>query len=333
MIAFIFGIAIIILYTFTNGLKDGTNAIATVLGSRSMSPRAAIITAAVLELVSPFAAYLTAFKVSGTVQSIVNTGADFFALSGMRLVICAMLSAALWNAAMIKLKMPSSSTHSMVGALCGAAIAAGGTAAVNWQALLLSVVLFMFLTPMIGFAAGFLCMKVVDGLTRSSHAHINKFFKRAQVFNLVFLSFNHSFNDSQKSIGIMMMLYGAFVGWAVSPPVWMALSVGAALCAGVVFSGYGVVKTVGGGIYRLRPKHAFSAQIASSAVIFTSSLLGAPVSSGQIVVSSITGVGSSDRANAVRWFAVKNIALSWLFTLPSSAAISAAVYYLSLLIF
>jgi PiT family inorganic phosphate transporter len=143
---------------------------------------------------------------------------------------------------------------------------------------------------------------------------------------MTFLAFNHSFNDSQKSVGIIMLLMGVELGYTGTFPVWVLAGAAAALSLGIAFGGFKIIKTVGTGIYKVKPMHSFASQLTAGSVIFVSSLIGAPVSASQIVSSSIMGVGSAERVSAVRWGTVKKIMFSWFFTLPVVALLGALFF-------
>lgn len=322
MIWFVAVCTLIFFYSFVSGVKDGPNAFATIIASRSIKASTALIIASVVELISPFAIYLVGFKVASTVFSIASFDIASLAFnSGITIILSTLLGTIFWNFFMLKIKMPSSSTHSLIGSLCGAIITVCGIYSVNWEVLLFKVVLMMFLTPVLCFVSGFLIMKLIDFLTRKSDLKVNKFFIKAQPFNMVFLSFNHAFNDSQKSVGIVMLLSVVCFKTFEAVPVWTIAGISIMLALGTFFAGYNIIKTIGIGIYRVRPKHSFASQLSSSFVILLSSVLGIPVSSGQIVSSSVIGVGSAQKYKSVRWPVVKNILLSWLITLPATFSV------------
>ena len=333
-IIFIIITILIYLFTFLNGIKDGPNAIATIVASRSIKAEKALIIAAIMEFIAPFLTYLIGFSVADTVAHLINI--DFskqFQNLGIVFLASAVFSAVVWNLLMVKLKLPASSSHSLIGSLIGAGIVAYGLNNIDWTGFLLKVILVMFSAPFIGFITGYIIMKITDYITVNSHPDVNKFFIRAQGFNMVFLSLNHSLNDSQKSIGIVMLLYMlCFNTVGTSVPIWIVGTAGLMLALGILIGGFRIITTIGNGIYRIRPKHSFSSQLSSSLVILVSTFLGAPVSTSQIVSSSIMGVGSAQKIKSVRWLVVKKILLSWVLTIPAAAVFGGSLYYLGSLI-
>lgn len=327
---FFYTITILILFfAFINGVKDGPNTIATTIASRSIKPRKALIIAAVVEFLAPFTVYAMGFKVAQTISGLVNINMHADSINkGMMFISAAVLSAIIWNLLMLKLKMPSSSSHSLIGSLIGAGIAAYGIYQINWADFFIRVILIMIATPFLGFVAGFIIMKIIDFLTCNSHISVNRFFLKSQIWGLFFLSFNHSVNDFQKSAGVIMLLYAICYGGAGVAPVWVVSLCGASLALGLYFGGYRIIRTVGEGIYRLRPKHSFASQVSASAIVLVSTLTGSPVSTSQIVSSSVMGVGSSQKIKSVRWILVKNILISWLVTIPAAALLGSGLYFL-----
>jgi PiT family inorganic phosphate transporter len=311
---------IILCFTYVNGFHDGCNAVATLIASRAMSPHKALALAAAVEFLTPLAVLAIGSGVADTMKTIVNEAA--YTAPGVRQTALAfitggILAAIVWNVSTWLLGLPASSSHALVGGVIGAGLAAFGAAQINWQSILVKVVLMIFLTPAVGFVAGFLMMKLIKLICRNAGPEAGRFFNIAQIFNMIFLAFNHSFNDSQKSVGIILLLMGVELGYEGPAPVWALLLSGLALALGISFGGFRIIRTVGTGIYRVRPQHSFASQLTAGAVILLSSLAGAPVSASQIVSSSIMGVGAAERMSAVKWGTVKKILFSWFFTLPA----------------
>lgn len=328
--------ALIFVFTYVNGFHDGCNVVATLIASRAMKPRPALAYAAVVEFLSPFAILLIGSSVSDTIQKLV--GRAFYTDATARgtalaFITAGILSAILWNLTTWKFGIPASSSHALIGGVVGAGLAAFGTGAIAWNYFWGRVVLMIFLTPLVSFAVGFLILKLLMLLTRQAGVGVNKFFTYAQWVNMTFLAFNHSYNDSQKSIGIVLILLGIYGSDVSVIPLWAIAGAAICLAGGIAFGGFKIIKTVGTGIYKVQPVHSFASQLSAGAVILASSLLGAPVSASQIVSSSIMGVGSAERYKAVRWNVAGRILLSWFITIPVVACLGAILFFLFSMIF
>jgi PiT family inorganic phosphate transporter len=318
-------------FTYVNGFHDGCNAVATLIASRAMSPHKALALAATVEFLTPLAVLVIGSSVADTMKSIVYESAYIDPAvkhTALAFIAAGIIAAILWNVSTWLLGLHASSSHALVGGVMGAGAAAFGFMQVNWYNILVKVVLMIFLTPAVGFICGFLVMKLINLLFRNAGKGANKFFNIAQIFNMIFLAFNHSFNDSQKSVGIILLLMGVELGYTGPAPVWALLCAGLALAMGIAFGGFRIIKTVGTGIYRVKPQHSFASQLTAGTVIMLSSLIGAPVSASQIVSSSIMGVGSAERVSAVRWNTVKKILSSWFFTLPIVGVLGYALFFI-----
>ena len=323
-------IALVFVFTYVNGFHDGCNVVATLIASRAMKPHPALAWAAVVELLSPFAILVVGSSVSDTIKKLV--GESFYTDPAMRstalaFITAGILAAILWNVTTWRFGIPASSSHALIGGVVGAGLAAFGTGAISWGYFWGKVVLMIFLTPVISFIVGFLILKLLLLLTRNAGVGINKFFTYAQWFNMTFLAFNHSFNDSQKSIGIVMILLGIYGGSVDAIPVWAIACAALCLSCGIAFGGFKIIKTVGTGIYKVQPIHSFASQLTAGTVILSASLLGAPVSASQIVSSSIMGVGSAERYKAVHWNVAGKILTSWFITIPIAGTLGAILYF------
>lgn len=328
--------AMVFVFTYVNGFHDGCNVVATLIASRAMRPKPALACAAIVEILSPFAILVIGASVSDTIKKLV--GENYYIDPGARSVALAFISAGilaaiLWNLSTWLLGIPASSSHSLIGGVVGAGIAAFGTGAIAWSYFWTRVVLMIFVTPLASFFVGFLILKLLLLLTKNAGVGINRFFTYAQWVNMTFLAFNHSYNDSQKSIGIIMILIGIYGGSTATIPLWAIGCAAVCLACGIAFGGFRIIKTVGTGIYKVRPIHSFASQLTAGTVILVSSLLGAPVSASQIVSSSIMGVGSAEHVKSVRWNTAGRILLSWFITIPIAGSIGALLYFVFSLIF
>ena len=335
-ISFLLLTGMIFVFTYVNGFHDGCNVVATLIASRAMRPHPALVWAAVVEFLSPFAILVVGSSVSNTIQKLV--GESFYTDPGSRntalaFITAGILAAIVWNLTTWRFGIPASSSHALIGGVVGSGIAAFGTGAVSWSYFWGKVVLMIFLTPLISFLLGFLVLKLLLFLTRRAGVGVNKFFTYAQWLNMTFLAFNHSFNDSQKSIGIVLILMGIYSGTEPSIPLWSIACAAACLACGIAFGGFKIIKTVGTGIYKVKPIHSFASQLTAGMVILTSSLLGAPVSASQIVSSSIMGVGAAERYKAVHWNVAGKILLSWFITIPIAGSLGALLFFLFSMIF
>ena len=358
LLLFIILTVVILCFTYVNGFHDGCNSVATLITSRAMEPKHALALAAVVEFLTPFVTIFVGANVAKTIQGIVKES-SYVPPAGaavtqqdinvaLAFVTAGIVAAIAWNVFTWRVGLPASSSHALVGGVLGSGIAAYGFSSISWNSVLVKVVLMVFLTPVVSFIVGFLLMSLIKFLVRRSSPVVNTFFKRFQIINMAFLAFNHSLNDSQKSMGIIMLLasvmhftpinqFNANIAnfmrttlhlpvSASSPPVWAVACTGLALALGISFGGFKIIRTVGTGIYRVQPIDSFTSQLASGFVILGSSIIGAPVSTSQIVSSSIMGVGSAERFNAVRWGVVKNILFSWVITLPAVALVGVALF-------
>lgn len=324
-------VALTFIFTYVNGFHDGCNVVATLIASRSMRPYPALAWAAVVEVLSPFAILALGSSVSDTIKKIVaesfytNPEAKSIALA---FITAGILAAILWNIVTWLLAIPASSSHALIGGVVGAGIAAFGSGAISWSYFWTKVVLMIFITPIASFIVGFCILVLLRFLTRHASLRAHTFFTYAQWFNMSFLAFNHSYNDSQKTIGIVMILVGIYGGATSTIPLWAIA--GAALCLslGIAFGGFKIIKTVGTGIYKVQAIDSFASQMTAGTVVLVSSLLGAPVSSSQIVSSSIMGVGAAERYKAVKWHVAGRILISWFITIPIAGTLGALLYFL-----
>lgn len=328
--------ALIFVFTYVNGFHDGCNVVATLIASRAMAPKPALAFAATVELLSPFAILIIGSSVSDTIKKLVSS--TFYTDPNSRSVALAfitagILAAILWNLTTWRFGIPASSSHALIGGVVGAGLAAFGTGAIAWNYFWGRVVLMIFLTPLVSFAVGYLILKLLLLLTRHAGVGVNKFFTYAQWVNMTFLAFNHSYNDSQKSIGIVLILMGIYGSSTTAIPVWSIACAAVCLACGIAFGGFKIIKTVGTGIYKVQPIHSFASQLTAGAVILTSSLLGAPVSASQIVSSSIMGVGAAERYKAVHWNVAGRILMSWFITIPIAGCLGALLFFLFSMIF
>jgi PiT family inorganic phosphate transporter len=312
-------IAMALVFDFFNGFHDSSNVVATIISSGALNPRAALILASLAEFSGPF---LFGVAVAGTI------GREVVALDVIPIaVVLAMLVSAIgWNVITYLVGIPSSSSHALIGGMLGAAVIADGFSVIH-VAGLVKVIVALIASPILSLIAGWAFMRLVLFLARGASPAINIFFKRAQVLTSLALAFSHGTNDAQKTMGVITMalvIRGTIPSFEV--PWWVILLSAGAISLGIASGGWRIIHTLGGKFYRIRPVHGFAAQTTAASVILGAALLGGPVSTTQVVSSSIVGVGSAERLSKVRWEVAGNIVLAWLLTIPSSAIAGAIAY-------
>jgi PiT family inorganic phosphate transporter len=314
-------IALALLFDFLNGSRDSSNIVATMISSRSLAPRRALALTALAEFCGPF---LFGVAVANTIGSAIVVPE----LITLPVLLAALASAVAWSLFTGRYGIPSSSSHALIGGLMGAVMASAGAGAIRLVGLT-KILVALFLSPPLGLAAGYLFTRLVYFLARNASMKINKFFKRAQVFTSVGLALSYGANDAQKTMGIItlgLLISGKIDHFEV--PLWVMAACSGAIAVGTSVGGWSLIRTLGSKFYRIRPLHSFCTQAASAAVILGAALLGGPVSTTQVVSSTIMGVGSADRVNKVRWGVAGNILLAWLLTIPLSGLVGALIYSL-----
>ena len=313
-------IGLALLFNFLNGMRDSSNIVATMISSRAFTPRAALTIAALAEFVGPF---LFGVVVANTIGNQV-VQAQVLTLS--TLAAC-LIGALIWSLATWFFGIPSSSSHALIGGLIGAVVVSAGLDAVR-SAWLSKVLIALFVSPLVGFAVGFIITKLIYFLAWNATPGINEFFKHGQVVTAVGMALVQGTNDAQKTMGIVtlcLVIGGALPAFSV--PVWVIVASAASLALGAGLGGSRLVRTLGGKFYKIRPVHSFSAQLTSGLVILAASLFGVPVSPTHVVSSAIIGVGSSERLGKVRWGVAGDILTAWVVTIPASAVLAAGTYW------
>jgi len=238
----------------------------------------------------------------------------------------ALLSAIIWNIFTWWFGIPSSSSHALIGGFVGAAITGFGIGVIR-MAGLYKILIGLFISPILGLLVGWIIMKLALAMGRRTSPRINVFFRRSQWLTMIALGLSHGSNDAQKTMGVVTM---GLVAFGVIPsfhvPAWVILVCASSISFGMVMGGWRLIKTMGGKFYRIQPIHAFSSQFASTAVILGSALFGAPVSTTQVISSTILGAGSAERVQKVRWGIAGQIVLAWVFTIPATGALGAGIY-------
>ena len=321
-------ISLALFFDFSNGFHDAANVVATIIITRALSPRKALILASICEFIGPFLFGTAVAHMIG--RNIIDFSAfDPGAVNiSMLLIISALIGAIMWNLITWFFGFPSSSSHALIGGMVGAVLVAYGPDKILWGGLLYVVGSLVF-SPLLGLLMGWLFLKITFRLSQDATPKINYFFNRMQIPASIALALSHGANDAQKSMGLIAM---SLVILGISPsfyvPTWVVAGCATAIALGTASGGWKIIKTMGSKIYRLRSVHAFCAQSSSAAVILGAALAGGPVSTTHVVSSSIMGVGAGHRISAVRWGVAKNIILAWFITIPASAVMAGLAFYL-----
>lgn len=315
-------IILALFFSFMNGAHDSRNVVSTLISSRAYSPRVALGITALAEFIGPF------LFGSGVAQTIGRGVVESSAVTET-VILAALVTSILWNLLTWFFKLPSSSSHALIGGLLGAVSMRAGAGAVQVDGLF-RILLFLFVSPVIGFLIGFILLRVILLLCQDSTPHINEFFKRTQIVTALALGLSHGSNDGQKSMGIITLaLVTAETLSTFTVPTWVIALCAFALSLGTALGGWKLIHTVGGlFFYKIRPVDGFAAQVTSALVIFGASLFGGPVSATQVINSSVMGIGAAERANKVRWGLAQDIITAWILTIPATTLVAAAVYYL-----
>ena len=313
-------------FDFMNGFHDAANSIATVVSTGVLKPTQAVVFAAFFNFVAIFIFHLSVAATVG--KGIVQPG-----IVDTHVVFGALVGAITWNIITWYYGIPSSSSHALIGGIVGAVIAKSGAGALV-SAGIFKTVTFIFVSPLLGFLLGSLMMVLVANLFRRSRPmKVDKWFRRLQLVSAGAYSLGHGGNDAQKTIGIIWMLLMA-TGYATasdkSPPTWVVISCYMAIGLGTMFGGWRIVKTMGQKITKLKPVGGFCAETGGAMTLFLATALGIPVSTTHTITGAIVGVGSTQRASAVRWGVAGNIIWAWVFTIPASAFVAAIAYWISL---
>lgn len=316
-------IVLAVAFDFLNGVHDSSNIVATMISSRAIQPRVALVMTAIAEFSGPF---IFGVAVANTIgHEIVDS--QFL---NIEVIIAALISAITWNILTWVLGIPSSSSHALIGGIIGAVIIGAGFHAIEIAGVI-KVLIALFVSPIIGFIAGYLVSDLVFGLSWKATPRVNGVFKKLQIVTSLGLALSHGTNDAQKTMGVITL--GLLITRQIDSflvPIWVIVVCAAAIAAGTSVGGWRLIRTLGSKFYRIRPVHGFSSQAASAAVILTASLFGGPVSTTQVVSTAIMGVGAAERLSKVRWGVAGEILSAWLITIPSTAVLAAAVYWLIL---
>jgi len=333
------------LFEYVNGFHDSANAVSTVVSTKALSPRNAILYAASLDFVGAFFGTHVAHTIGAGMVS-----AD----SVTQLVLlCALLGAISWNLLTWYLGLPSSSSHALIGGLLGAAIAHAyfqldhayelilkipsfhlehpALDVINGHNVVAKVIIPMIMSPILGFCVGFLFILILLKIFHKMRPEVlNRLFRKMQLFSAGFLAFSHGSNDAQKTMGIItlsLMTFGVIQDKTFAIPVWVICACAVTLALGTMTGGWKIIRTMSSKVIKMKPIHGFAVETASASIILTASSFGFPVSTTHIISTAIMGVGSMVKVSAVKWGIVKNIVVAWVCTIPICMALSATFYY------
>jgi PiT family inorganic phosphate transporter len=327
-------VVVVLIFDYTNGFHDASNMVATTVASRALTPIQAVILIGAFHFVGPL---VGGTAVANTIGKFVTLG-EVETLPALTIILCGLTGAIVWNVVTWWFGIPSSSSHALVGGLVGGVVVAVGVDHVVWGFTELlegrftgvtKVLLALIVSPIVGFWAGFVVHRAAALALRRARPSVNRYLRGTQWVTSAGLAFSHGTNDAQKSMGIitMVLLLGGFIDSFIVP-FWVVVSCAAMITLGTLSGGWRIVRTVGFGIYKVRPLHALNAQVTSGALIWAASLIGAPVSTTHVVSSSIMGIGASERPKAVRWAKAREILRTWVITIPGAAAGAIVTFFL-----
>ena len=320
-------VIVALLFDFINGFHDTANAIATSVSTRVLSPRQAIIMAAVLNFVGAL--------VSESVAKTISNGLVYGELEEY-VIISALLAAIIWDLITWLLGIPSSSSHALIGGLVGASVVyAASFDKIVWNGILEKVIIPLFTSPIAGFLIGYFIMSLLYRLLRSfSQRFINKWFSKLQILSAAFMAYSHGSNDAQKSMGIitLALVSAGVLDKSQGIPLWVKLACATAMALGTSIGGWKIIKTIGINMIKLQPIGGFAAETSAAIIIQAMTAFGAPVSTTHVITASIMGVGASKRFSAVRWSLVRSIVGAWFLTIPITMLMGALITFVIKLI-
>jgi PiT family inorganic phosphate transporter len=308
-------------FDFTNGFHDTANSVATSVSTRALTPRAAVLVAAVANLAGAFATTAVATTVG---KGIIDTN-----LATTKTVLAALIGAITWNLITWWFGLPSSSSHALIGGLIGAAIAQSGLDGVEWSGVKDKVLIPALIAPAVAFLGGYLLLLAIFWLFhRASPGPVNRGFRLGQLGSGTFMAFTHGANDAQKTMGVIALaLFTAGYIDHFYIPTWVILTSGLAIAAGTYAGGWRIMRTLGQRLYKMEPPAGFASQTCGGATIWLATHFGYPLSTTHVISGAVMGSGATKRLSAVRWGVAGNILLAWLLTIPAAGLVAAAVYW------
>ena len=308
-------------FDFTNGFHDTANAVATSVSTRALSPRLAVLIAAIANLGGAFVTTAVAKTVG---KGIIDTG-----LATPKTVLAAVLGAIVWNLLTWWLGLPSSSSHALIGGLVGAALVQSGEKGVEWHGIAHKVIIPALWAPTIAFVGAFgLLLAIYWVFQWMTPGLANRSFRLGQLVTGTWVAFTHGANDAQKTMGVIAL--ALFANGSIDTfyiPTWVKIAAGVSIAAGTYAGGWRIMRTLGQRVFQMDPPAGFAAQAASGAVIYVSTRYGYPLSTTHVVSGAVMGAGATKRLSAVRWGIAGNIVFAWILTIPASAAVAALVWW------
>jgi PiT family inorganic phosphate transporter len=316
-------VALALIFDFINGFHDSANSVATIVSTRILSPKYAVLWAAFFN----FIAFLFfGLHVAGTI----GKGIVDVSIIDRQIIFGTLMGAIIWDVITWWLGLPSSSSHALIGGLIGSALAKSGIRHLVWAGIQKTLV-FIVIAPVTGFILGMLMAWIVFRLLyKTSPFKVDKVFRIGQLVSAAMYSLGHGGNDAQKTMGIIasLLFSAGYLGPVFHIPLWIVLSCQASIALGTMLGGWKIVKTMGQKLSKLRPVDGFCAETAAALTLYVSTALGVPVSTTHTITGSILGLGTIKKASSVKWNLAKNIVIAWILTIPAAAIISASFYWL-----
>ncbi|MFI0450906.1 anion permease [Actinomadura sp. 6N118] len=315
-------VVVALIFDYTNGFHDAANAIATSVSTRALTPRAALLMAAVMNLLGA----LLGVEVAKTVSEVITPPSG---LHGLTVVAAGVLGAITWNLVTWYFGLPSSSSHALIGGIVGAGLASAST--VSWSKVVDKVAIPMVISPVVGFFLAYFLMVALLWIFRRAHpARVGRRFRIAQSLSAAAMALGHGLQDAQKTMGIIVLALvttGHSTGDSV--PLWVIISCAGALSLGTYAGGWRIMRTLGRRVIELDPPRGFAAEATASMVLYAAAYIWhAPISTTHTITSAIMGVGATKRLSAVRWGVAGNIVVAWILTMPMAALVAAVVYWM-----
>ena len=314
-------VAVALGFDFTNGFHDTANAVATSVSTRALSPRMAVLIAALANLAGAFVTTAVAKTVG---KGIIDTG-----LANEKTVLAALIGAIAWNLLTWWRGLPSSSSHALIGGLVGAAIVQSGSSGVQWHGVAHKVLIPAVFAPAIAFAGAFvLLLAIYWFLVWLTPGIANRGFRLGQLVSGTFMAFTHGANDAQKTMGVIAL--ALVENHSISHfyiPTWVKVAAGVAIALGTYVGGWRIMRTLGQRVFSMQPESGFAAQITAGVTIYTATKLGYPLSTTHVISGSVMGAGATKRLSAVRWGVAGNIVSAWILTIPAAGLVAAALYW------